>query len=198
MGQGTTWTDQLPWVILGIRTAPKEDLKKSFHHSSSWPNIHHKYADECTRRVPTFLNIQRWATNSTTYEQTQQSNNIHTKEIDLKSICVHEAEAPGNPLQAPYTRSYRVLEHRPKTCLIDYGGIPEWISVDWLKPSQVDPVSPVQVATPSKTGWPPKKSTPLHANDSDQAGGEPWSGIKAISKFNESLTLILHHHVRAW
>ncbi|GFN76419.1 Pol polyprotein [Plakobranchus ocellatus] len=43
------------------------------------------------------------------------------------------------PLQRPYTGPYTVLASGEKTLLVDMGGRAERISIDRLKPAQVDP-----------------------------------------------------------
>ena len=49
-------------------------------------------------------------------------------------------------LQAPYEGPFKVLVHGDKTFSIDYGGRPETISVDRLKPAHLDLNHPVHVA----------------------------------------------------
>jgi cleavage and polyadenylation specificity factor subunit 1 len=60
-----------------------------------------------------------------------------------------------NPLQAPYTGPYKVLESGPKAFRIEVGNREELISIDRLKPAYVDPISPVPLAQPPRRGRPP-------------------------------------------
>ena len=50
------------------------------------------------------------------------------------------------PLQRPYEGPFHVLERNPKFFIIDFGGKPDTVSADRLKPEHLDISHPVQVA----------------------------------------------------
>ena len=51
------------------------------------------------------------------------------------------------PLSAPYTGPYKVLQRRPKAFLLDICGKQEWTSIDRLKPAFLDDTDPPPVCT---------------------------------------------------
>ncbi|GFN91210.1 Pol polyprotein [Plakobranchus ocellatus] len=77
------------------------------------------------------------------------------------------------PLQRPYTGPYTVLAPGEKTFLVDMGGRAERISIDRLKPAQVNPTKPVQLQPPARRGRPPALPGPSSATETDDTRGQP-------------------------
>ena len=77
------------------------------------------------------------------------------------------------PLQRPYSGPYTVLAPGEKTFLVDMGGRAERISIDCLKPAQVDPTKPVQLQQPARHGRPPALPGPPSATETDGTRGQP-------------------------
>ena len=71
------------------------------------------------------------------------------------------------PLQKPYSGPYTVLAPGEKEFLVDMGGRVERISIDRLKPAQVDPTKPVQLQQPARRGRPPALPGPPSATETD-------------------------------
>lgn len=164
------WVDRLPWVLLGLRTAPKEDLDASsaelvlgqplripgeFLLESAAPSFH-STADpfssggslapgpmhHCFPRsfVPSALRSARF--------------------VFLRR------DAHRSPLQPPYDGPFRVLERDDKGFVLDMGGRRELVSVDRLKPAYVvagEAVLPGQVP---RRGRPPSRP-PVSPSQSD-------------------------------
>ena len=176
-----TWTDQLPWVLLGIRTAPKADLQASsaelvygtpltvpgdFVATNSLPS-----PEEVLRRLRTTV------TNLTPTPTSRHNRPITSVPSSLKdsAYIFLRRGASGGPLQRPYEGPYRVISHGEKTFRIDRGGHEEVVSVDRLKPAHLDLDQPVQVAQPPRRGRPPgnqrtQNSSPHQASTSARSG----------------------------
>ena len=158
------WLDELPWVLLGIRTAPKEDL-----HCSSAELV---YGTPLT--VPgDFVATPRGQHDSATvlphlrelvskFVPTPTSGHGGSKvsvphALQSSKYVFIRRDAHRTPLQRPYEGPFHVLERGPKFFKIDIGGKADSVSIDRLKPAHLDPDLPVQVALPPRRGRPPGK-----------------------------------------
>ncbi|KAF0030341.1 hypothetical protein F2P81_017072 [Scophthalmus maximus] len=129
--------DKLPWVMFGIRTAPKEDLQ-----SSSTELVYGDFVPRTT--VPWSATLQRstlldnarlFAPVPTSRHCLPQSHipaGIQT--ADYVFIC-HNAHR--GPLRPPYEGPFRVLESGDKHFVVDMGGKLERLSIDRLKPAHL-------------------------------------------------------------
>lgn len=156
------WMDELPWVMLGLRTVPKEDLGASsaemvygapltvpgdFVGPSQQPEASQhlrKLREQVGRLAPAPNSWHR-----------QQSPAVPSALGSSEFVFVRR-DGHKTPLQTPYNGPFKVLERGPKAFKIDYGGRTELISLDRLKPAHVDPMEPVQVAQPPRRGRPPR------------------------------------------
>lgn len=171
------WLDELPWVLLGIRTAPKEDLHCSSaelvygapltvpgdfiatpqgRHDS--PTVLPQLRDLVSKFVPT----------PTTRHGGPRISVPH--DLQSSEYVFIRRDAHRTPLQRPYEGPFHVLERGPKFFKIDFGGKADTVSVDRLKPAHLDLDQPVQVAKPRRRGRPPTRKGPPDANGS---GGGP-------------------------
>ena len=160
----SNWIDRLPWVLLGLRTAPKEDLRASSaelvfcqplrvpgeflpNSSAPWSTSAHQSAfrDAASAFAPV-----------PTHHCLPQS--YIPKDLMAASYVFIRHDAHRSPLQAPYDGPFRVLEAGPKGFVVDIGGNKERISVDRLKPAHVVPDQPVELAQPRRRGRPPKSA----------------------------------------
>lgn len=160
----TTWVEELPWVLLGIRTVPKEDLGVSSaelvygapltlpgefvtvseHH---WPEPlellpHLRAASQAFRPV---------ATSAHSTSSTYHPHSLHQAEYVFVRRDAHRP-----PLQPRYDGPYKVIKHGDKNCIIDLGGRQDIITVDRLKKAFTDPSQPVQTPVPRRRGRPAK------------------------------------------
>ncbi|XP_059927934.1 uncharacterized protein LOC132472359 [Gadus macrocephalus] len=156
------WVDRLPWVMLGLRTAPKEDLRAS--------SAELVYGQPL--RVPGDFIPTATAPWSAAQERTSLQDRVRgftpvpTSQHGLPKACVPPSlrmagyvfirhDAHRGPFRPPYNGPFRVLEAGDKAFLVDIGGRPDYISVDRLKPAHLDLDQPVGLALPPRRGRPP-------------------------------------------
>ena len=167
---GPNWVDELPWVLLGLRTAPKEDLQTfaaemvygapllvpgDFVCPSDDPvaaaELLRKLRDEIAKLRPTPASRHGTAVSHV-------PNNI----INADYVFIRY-DAHRGPLHRIYDGPYRVIEHTDKTFVLDIGGRLETVSIDRLKCAHADPASPIMPAQPPRRGRPPAVRQPRHA-----------------------------------
>ena len=158
---GPDWVDELPWVLLGIRTYPKEDLQASSAElvygtpltlPGEFIGTHEQenadQLDKLREKVGTL------APTATSRHGTAPCS-VPKKLLTTKYVFIRR-DAHRTPLQRMYQGPFKVLEHDDKAFKIDIGGKAEFVSIDRLIPAHLDPDSPVQVAQPPRRGRPPK------------------------------------------
>ena len=169
---GPNWVDELPWVLLGIRTAPKEDLAAS--------------SAELVYGMPLTVPGDFLATPSGPFSLPTLRNKVGTL-APVPATC-HAAptfsippalyESPfvfirrdshRSPLQRPYEGPFKVIKPGEKTFEVEIGNRTETISIDRLKPAHVDIDQPVPIALPRPRGR-PRKHMPTNASVFDTAG----------------------------
>ena len=173
---GPNWSDALPWVLLGIRTAPKEDLKCSsaelvFGAPITVPGDFIAATPE-TQRTANILPQLRDTVSK--FSPTPTSSHGKFKlfvppDLQHSDYVFIRRDARHSTLQSPYEGPFHVIAKEPKFFKIDFGNKTDTISVDRLKPAHLDMEQPVQVAKPRRRGRPPKKSSSSHH---DGSGGE--------------------------
>lgn len=159
---GPDWVNELPWVLLGIRTAPKEDLDTS--------SAELVYGAPLT--VPgDFVAQQQRHSNQQTH--LRQLRDV-VRGFEPVPTCAHgitptsvppsletsrfvfvRRDAHRTPLQKPYEGPFKVLQHGPKFFKIEMGDRQETISIDRLKPAHLDVDKPVRLAHPPARGRQP-------------------------------------------
>ena len=160
---GPNWVDELPWVLLGLQTAPKEDL-----HSSSAKLV---YGSPLTvpgdffpkpRSAPRELQQLRERVGklcpvpTTTRGEDKIQAHVPNSLKQAKFVFVRH-DARGTPLQTPYDGPFEVMERTPKHFTLQLGDKRDTISIDRLKPTYLDQSQPPQVAQPPHRGRPPKQ-----------------------------------------
>ena len=163
---GPNWIDELPWVLLGIRTAPKEDLGCSsadlvygspltvpgdFIAKEGQHTDHNSQLQQLRERVGTLAPVP-------TSRHGIVSVSVPAKLQQAQYVFVRR-DAHRTPLQRPYEEPFRVIETEPKTFKLDKRGKTETVTVDRLKLAHLDVDSPVRSAlSPPKPA--PQPSTP--------------------------------------
>ncbi|CAB4046203.1 Transposon Ty3-G Gag-Pol poly, partial [Paramuricea clavata] len=158
------WLEHLHWVLLGLRTAPKEDSGLS--------------PAELTFGMQLVIPGQLLATSDFSYEPPEvdrlrlfhqvvppvpfinhdnRGDWIHPKLSDAKFIFLR-TDSARTAFQNPYEGPYEVLQAGIKTFKIKRGLIEEIVSTDRLKPAVVDTSIPVNVHVPRPKGRPRNKS----------------------------------------
>ena len=167
------WMDELPWVMLGLRTAPKEDLGTSvvdmvygtpltvpgtFVAPSNDPEASdhlQRLRDIAGRLVPA---PDAWHGTRAT---------ANTKTLREAEFVFVRRDAAHGPLQTPYTGPYRVLQRQEKYFVIQCGKREESVSVDRLKAANAEPDRAIEPAKPRRRGRPPKQRQEGPADDKE-------------------------------
>ena len=150
------WPAHLPWVLLGLRAAPKEDhnvsaaellygvplaLPGELLETSEPPAASFL---ENLRRPPT--SIPKRPPNG------PPSTSEPPKNLSSAAFVFVRHGAPGPLLSPLYDGPYCVVASGPKFFTLQVGGRQDTVSVDWLKPCLSAEVTP---ATPPLRGRPP-------------------------------------------
>ena len=167
------WPDHLPWVLLGLRSAPKEDSGVSsaelvFGQPLSLPG---QFVDAAEPPAAAFLQEMRVSvvpppvTRPLTYAQvvSKPSPGLATAEF----VYVRRGGS-GPPLAPLYSGPFQVLSKQPKFFRLQLGAREEVVSIDRLKP-HLGP-SPVTPAVPPRRGRP---ALPPPTNSAAKLGGAP-------------------------
>ncbi|XP_059417312.1 uncharacterized protein LOC132152576 [Carassius carassius] len=166
---GSDWADRLPWVMLGLRSAPKEDLQVSSAElvygqplripgeflpdaTAPWSVASHRAASRDI--ADAFVPIP---TSHHGFPRSYVPKDLPSAKYVF--IC-HDGHR--TPLQPPYDGPFRALEGGSKNFVVDMGGRPERVAIDRLKPAHVDIGEPFQLALalPPRRGRPPAATLP--------------------------------------
>ena len=162
---GPQWTQELPWILLWIRTAPKEDLAASAELvygspitvpgdflASPTPNP----SDESAQHL---LPALREKVNSFLFVPTSQhgtpTSAVPKDLLQCRYVFIRR-DGHKSPLDRPSEGPFKVITAGTKVFTVDRGGRPETISVDRLKPAHLDMDTPVKVHVPKPRGHPRK------------------------------------------
>jgi len=155
-GGGSDWLAHLPWALLGLRSAPKEEAGVSsaevlLGQPLVLPSQVHPSRDELdepdqVERIPSTIRVEKEKT---------LAQEVGVQHADY--VMVREGAVVG-PLDSKYRGPYKVMLREKKKLLVEIGASRQWISVDRLKPWKgATPADPVE---PPKRGRPPKRSPP--------------------------------------
>ena len=160
---GPDWLTHLPWVLLGIRTMPKEDLGASsaelvYGQPLTVPGDFLQTVNENPTSSNFLKQLREIVDGFVPYQQ--PSNHRHNQSYVPKDLMnskfVFIRREKRNPLQNHYDGPYRVLQHGEKYFTVDIGGRSEIISLDRLKQAYLNEDEPVIVAEPPRRGRPRK------------------------------------------
>ena len=163
---GPNWVDELPWVLLGLRTTPKEDLRSSsaeLVYGSPLTVPGDFFPDSTPRSASRELQQQREKVGNlrpvptTAHGEASIQSHVPSALNNAKFVFVRH-DATKKPLQTPYDGPFEVLERTPKYFTLQIGDRTDRISIDRLKLAHLDQSQPPQVAQPPKRGRPPKKT----------------------------------------
>ncbi|GFU60016.1 transposon Ty3-G Gag-Pol polyprotein [Trichonephila clavipes] len=140
--ESSRWTDVLPIVLLGIRSAVKEDLKAScaelvygttLRLPSDMLNV--SIIPPCDEEFITSLrNIMRHLNPVATSTHGHSAHFVHP----ALSSCTHvflRIDKVSPPLTQPYTGPHEVIARTDKTLQIIINSKPSWVSIDRVKPA---------------------------------------------------------------
>ncbi|KAL0150514.1 hypothetical protein M9458_054107 [Cirrhinus mrigala] len=153
------WVDQLPWVLLGLRTAPKADLQTSsvelvYGQTLCVPG---DFIPDSTRpwAVPSDQPALLERVNAFKPVPTSHHGMTATwipKDLSTAEFVFVRHDAHRNALRPPYDEPFRVLEAGVKSFLVDIGGRPERVTVGQLKPAHGKPNQPMVPVVAPKRG----------------------------------------------
>ncbi|XP_051806513.1 uncharacterized protein LOC127534686 [Acanthochromis polyacanthus] len=162
---GDSWVDRLPWVLLGLRAAPKEDLGASSAELVFCQPV----------RVPGEFLLEsaapclRSAVDPFSSGGSLAPGPMHhcfprifvpTALMSARFVFLRR-DAHRSPLQPPYDGPFRVLEHGAKGFVLDVGGRSELVSVDRLKPAYAVAGEAVLLGQVPHRGRPPSRPPAL-------------------------------------
>lgn len=164
--QSPSWTSDLHWVMLGLRTMPKEDLGTSpaelvFGAPLTVPGefVGHGQGEpvpELLRRLRDNVAELRPVP---PVHHSPPTTSVPTS-LSLAKFVFIRHDSHKSPLQPPYDGPFRVLAAGDKFFKIQVGHREETISIDRLKIAHVDEADEVQVAQPPRRGRPPGPPRP--------------------------------------
>jgi cleavage and polyadenylation specificity factor subunit 1 len=160
------WTEVLPAVLLGIRTAVKPDINASAAEMvyGTTLRLPSEFISPTKPKITedTFLTrLKSHVNNFTPASSSAHCNNKIFIHSDLFT-CSHvflRIDAVQKPLSQPYSGPHKIIKRTPKTFTIDFNGKQTTISIDRLKPAYID-------STPLITPIPTTNSSPLPQNTS--------------------------------
>ena len=159
-----TWTDSLPMVLLGIRTALKEDLRCTTAELVYGTTLRLPGEFFVATQDVNLMDSTSYVTKLKTTMQELQAPQVRPapqRQVHIGNAlttCTHVfvwRDAVKKPLQTPYDGPYRVLQRKDKYYIVEVKGRAETISMDRLKPAYLD-----STATPSQQPEPPVPSPP--------------------------------------
>ena len=156
------WLDKLPWVMLGLRTAPKEDLQCSAAElvygqplrvpGDFLPNASAPWSAAAQRSF--LLDAAKVFAPVPTARHGTPVSQVPVELRSAEHVFIRH-DAHRGPLQPPYDGPFRVLEHGDKHLVVDLGGRAERVSMDRVKAAHLDLDQPVVLARPPRRGRPP-------------------------------------------
>ena len=157
---GPDWKAQLPWVLLGLRTSPKEGLQVSpaemvFGEALTVPGefFPPSAADSISEADLNHLRrtVGKYKPCIQTHKNTRQQYIPKTLETCHHAFIRNDAHK--TPLTRPYRGPYLILQRDAKAYLLRIDGRQDWISIDRLKPAYLEDNDPPPV-TLSRSGRP--------------------------------------------
>uniref|UniRef100_A0A0P4VUF2 Integrase catalytic domain-containing protein n=1 Tax=Scylla olivacea TaxID=85551 RepID=A0A0P4VUF2_SCYOL len=160
---GPDWKAQLPWVLLGMHTSPKEELGVSPPKwcSGRLSRYQAKFFPQPTvlQTTTTSLHyVKPWG--STGHVSRHIRSCLHDTFQSYSTHVFVRNDAHRSPLTRPYRGPYAVLERNRKAYRLSIAGRSDWVSIDRLKPAYVDEEDPP--SSSARAGGPPH--TPPHKN----------------------------------
>ena len=161
--QGPNWADELPWVLLGLRTAPKEDLGSSAAELvyGVFLSVPGEFIDPaskpflaCAPNDPFYTKVKKLSPFPTSHHKLPSLTAIPQSLRDSRFVFIGHDGHRG-PLRRPYDGPFQVMVSGYKTFRIMVGGREEIISTDRLKLAHVDLTGPIPLAQPPRRGRPP-------------------------------------------
>ena len=131
------WKQELPWVLLGLRTTPKEadnhaPAEKVFGDNLTVPADFFRKSND----LPLFQ-LREAVSKFIPCQQTYSTARSTYLPADLKtsSHVFVRVDAAKPPLTPPYTGPYKIIQRGDKAYKLQIGNKDDWVSIDRLKPA---------------------------------------------------------------
>ena len=145
----SSWMDALPLVLLGIRTAIKEDMSTTTAEMVYGTTL--RLPGEFVTPTPTSSLadssdfVQQLKTRMQTIRPplprpTQRTSQLN-KALSTATHVFIRHDAVRKPLQPPYNGPYPVLKRTDKFFIVDIHGRKDTVSIDRLKPAHLDTIN---------------------------------------------------------
>lgn len=177
---GSAWPEHLPWVLLGLRAAPKEDTGISSAELvyGSPLTLPGEFLDNGDEPASFFVEKLRTEQNSLPTRPLAKPG-VETgppKGLLQADFVYVKRGSVAPPLTPLYQGPYLVTKKGPKFFQVEIGGRSETITVDRLKPHSGH--APVVPAEPPRRGRPPmasaiNTSSPASVLPASSLGGAP-------------------------
>ena len=158
------WMDELPWVLLGLRTVPKEDLNASaaeLVYGAPLTVPGDFVPDTESTPIDVHLRQLREKVGDLRPVPTSAHDHVRTNVPSVLQKAKHvfiRRDQRKSPLQTPYDGPYEVIDRTDKYFTIRIGLREDKVSIDRLKAAHLDESLPIQVAQPPRRGRPLKNS----------------------------------------
>jgi hypothetical protein len=163
---GADWMKHLPWVLLGIRSAWRDDSTFSPADAvySSQPLLPRQYLDSPENPSPSFIAdfqgvLAGPSPTSTTHHSSPEPVTL-SEDLLLARYVLVRRDRHQPPLSPAYDGPYLVQERGLRFFKIKIGGRTDKISTLRLKPCHSPPDTQVEAAEPPRRGCPPKARPP--------------------------------------
>ena len=160
---GPHWISELPWVLLGHRTTPKEDLNASPAELvyGSTLTVPGDFVPDSTPQAPDQRQHLRQLREKVGNLKPVPTSAHGTIKVNVPDVLTRakfvfvRTDARKTPLQTPYEGPYAVINRSDKFFTLQMGTREDNVSIDRLKAAHVDEALPVPVAQPPRRGRPP-------------------------------------------
>ena len=152
--EGKDWLEHLPYILLGLRAAPKEEAEvSSAEVMFGAPLVLPNQAQESLDAQHVEKSGQEIPNTTKSYAEVVKGGSDALR----AATHVYVRSGPlGGPLTPTYNGPYKVLQRADKTLQLQLGPRADWVSIDRVKPHVG--TSEVVPAQPPTRGRPPRKN----------------------------------------
>ena len=200
--QSPSWISELPWVMLGLRTMPKDDLGTSpadlvFGSPLTVPGefVGHGQGEPVPELLCRLCDNVADLRPVPPVHHVSPTTSLPTSLFLAKFVFIRH-DGHKSPLQPCYDGPFRVLAPGDKFFKVQVCHCEVTISIDRLKTTHVDKSAEVQVAQPPRRGHPPHPSPqptilPPQEQPSAAIPGSTRSGriIRTPARFCTDITI---------
>jgi len=144
------WLEHLPWVLLGLRAAPKEEATISSAEAALGVQLslpcQLPLRASLPQDPPPILSTVR------SYADVVAGR---SDRLDSAQFAYVRSGQPPSPLAPSYVGPFKILQRQGKAVLLQMGAKQDWVAVERLKPHVG--AAPVETAQPPT--WKTKKRT---------------------------------------